>query len=161
MPPARTGQPEADWTQLLLDVYRSGGEGAAPNEVVTNVICGIARIFGLALVLAARKQYNGAVTVSAASHEDMSAFEATLPASDEAEVDTLARDLAKLRPGSLLPHQRAELRALTPAKREEMRRMVASTSNFASGAQKVILLFCASVLALVALLFAIGWALSP
>lgn len=100
------------------------------------------------------------VDVGPASHADMSAFQATLPPADEAEVDSLARDLERLR-RPLRPHDRAELRALSPQKREEMRRMVAHTSKFDSGLQKVILVIVGSVFAIVALLFGIGWALSP
>ncbi len=69
--PMTNGALEAGRIRLLRDVYRSGAEGIAPDEIVANVVRGIALLFRLALVLAARKQDNGAVTVSAASREDV------------------------------------------------------------------------------------------
>ena len=65
------GTSEASWVRLLRDVYRSGAEGLVTAEIIANVVKGLARIFDLALVLTARKQDNGAITVSAASREDV------------------------------------------------------------------------------------------
>ena len=100
------------------------------------------------------------VDVAPASPEDMSAFEATLPAADEADVDGLARDLEKLRVGKLRPHERAELRALTPAKRAEMRAMAASTSRFGSFLLKAVLIFFAVMIAAPILIIGLGWAVT-
>lgn len=63
------GELEAGWVRLLRDLYCAGANGIGSDQIVANVVQGIARIFGLALVLAARKRDSGMVTVSAASRE--------------------------------------------------------------------------------------------
>lgn len=65
------GETEAGWIRLMRDVYRSIAEGLASDEIVANAIQSLARIFDLALVLAARKRDTGVVTVSAASRENV------------------------------------------------------------------------------------------
>lgn len=100
------------------------------------------------------------LVVAAAGPDRIAAYEASLPADVEKDVQELGRAFGKFN-RDLSPYQREQLRKLSPAEREQARTMLGAVGKVGSGIQKALLVFIASIFAIVTLMFAIAWLVAP